>query len=191
MALTPLAAAVLGLLTEHPMHPYEMFQLLVTRGDIERVKVRPGTLYHTVDRLQKQGLVRAIGTDRAGNRPERTTYELTDEGQVELQSWVREAVAQPVNEFPAFRLAVAEMHNLPAAEVMDLIEVRISRLRAEELIVRDAFERTAGRDVPERFVLDLDFEAAALVAQREWLERLLRRLRSGDIDWPAAEPSKP
>ncbi len=189
MALTTLAVAVLGLLTEHPMHPYEMFQLLVTRGDIQRVKVRPGTLYHTVDRLQKQGLVRAIGTDRAGNRPERTTYELTDDGSVELQAWVREAIAQPVNEFPAFRVAVAEMHNLPADEVMDLVEVRISRLRAEEQLARDAFTRTAGRDVPERFVLDLDFEVTTHAAERAWLEGLLGRLQRGEIEWPGADPS--
>lgn len=189
MALSALAVAALGLLTERPMHPYEMFQLLIARGDDQRVKVRPGTLYHTVDRLREHGLVRATGTERAGNRPERTTYEITQDGRAELQQWVRSAIAVPQNEFPTFRVAVAEMHNLPAAEAIALMERRIAQLRGDEATMTEALTRTAARTVPERFVMDLDYERATLAAERTWLEHLIRRIRERDIDWP--DPTGP
>jgi DNA-binding PadR family transcriptional regulator len=75
--LTPLGVSVLALLRERPMHGYEMFQTLTTRRDHRIVKVRPGSLYHVVARLAEHGLIRPSGTGRAGNRPERTTFEIT------------------------------------------------------------------------------------------------------------------
>ena len=59
--LTPLAVAALALLAERPSHPYEMYQTLVQRSEDRLVKVRPGSLYHTVDRLEAHGFVRATG----------------------------------------------------------------------------------------------------------------------------------
>ena len=52
--LTPLAISVLALLNERPMHAYEMYQLLLSRHNNRIVKVRPGSLYHTVERLAGQ-----------------------------------------------------------------------------------------------------------------------------------------
>ena len=67
------------------MHPYEMYQLSLQRRDHRLVKIRPGTLYHAVRRLGESGLVAALGTEREGNRPERTTYEITDAGRDQLR----------------------------------------------------------------------------------------------------------
>lgn len=82
--LTPLAMAALALLAERPMHPYEMYQTLIHRSEDRIVKVRPGSLYHTVARMADQGLARVTGTEREGNRPERTTYEITERGHLAL-----------------------------------------------------------------------------------------------------------
>ena len=94
-ALTPLGISALALLAERPMHPYEMYQLLMERSEDRVVKVRPGSLYHTVDRLAGQGYVRATGTGRAGNRPERTTYEITATGRSRTRSCASHTAPQP------------------------------------------------------------------------------------------------
>ena len=73
MTLTPLAISALALLNERSMHPYEMYQLLLERHEDRIVRVTPGSLYRTVDRLTADGLAEATGTGREGNRPERTT----------------------------------------------------------------------------------------------------------------------
>ena len=56
-SLAPIAILILGLLAERPMHPYEMFQLTIDRREDRLLKVRPGTMYHTVDRLSAQELI--------------------------------------------------------------------------------------------------------------------------------------
>ena len=53
--LAPQAILVLGLVAERPMHPYEMFQTTIEREEDRLTKIRPGTLYHTVDRLAADG----------------------------------------------------------------------------------------------------------------------------------------
>ena len=120
MALTPLGVTILGLLCERTMHPYEMYQLAAARrGRV--VKIRPGSLYHTVSRLEGEGLVRTTGTDRAGNRPERTMYEITDTGREALVHRVSDMLATPVHEYPQFPLALAEAHNVDARTVVELL----------------------------------------------------------------------
>ena len=54
VSLTPLGITVLGLLSERTMHPYEMYQLAAARRGDQLVKIKPGSLYHTVTRLEKQ-----------------------------------------------------------------------------------------------------------------------------------------
>src|SRR5512133_945378 len=110
--LTPLAVTTLGLLTEGPMHPYDIVQTLLHRHEDRNVKIRPGSLYHTVDRLAAVGDVRPVGTDRDGRRPERTTYEITPSGRERLRRRVTEMLATPVHEYPELPVAIAQAHAL-------------------------------------------------------------------------------
>lgn len=183
MALTGLAVAALAMLVERPMHPYEMFQTMVARGEDSIVKVRPGSLYHAVDRLADAGLVRATGTERAGNRPERTTYEVTDEGRAAFADWVREGLRVPAEEFPRFPHAIGEAHILPREEVAALLSVRIAKLEADRQFLRSVIGQTAAAGKEERLLLDLPYREAVLTAEIAWLTELVSRLRTGDIAW--------
>jgi PadR family transcriptional regulator len=75
--LSSLGISVLALLRARPMHGYEMFRTLVERHADRIVKVRPGSLYHVVDRLTEEKLIRRAGTARDGKRPERAIFEIT------------------------------------------------------------------------------------------------------------------
>jgi DNA-binding PadR family transcriptional regulator len=191
MPIGPLAVAAIGLLLERPMHPYEMHQLLLARSEDRLVKVRPGSLYHAIDRLNEEGLVRALGTQREGNRPERTTYEVTPAGVAAMHDWVRSCLREPVNEYPRFPLALGEAHNLPGAEVAVLLEERLAALRADDRLLADSKARVASQEVDERYWVDVPYLRALLAAEIDWLERLVTRLRSGTIVWPdPAGPSR-
>src|SRR6478735_1352117 len=65
----PLALAVLALLWERPMHPYEMSMTLRERRKDESVKLNFGSLYSVVDSLVKHGLIEAAST--GGDRSHR------------------------------------------------------------------------------------------------------------------------
>lgn len=180
MVLTPLAVTILGLLNERTMHPYEMYQLADTRRG-RLVKIRPGSLYHTVNRLEAERLVRTTGTDRAGNRPERTMYEITDSGRDALGRRVSDMLAAPAREYPQFPLALAEAHNLESGAVVDLLRERLGRLDQE---IDELVASADGNEAPPRiFSLGNEYLLTVARAERDWLRALVSDIDSGTLSW--------
>lgn len=189
--LTPLGISVLALLVEEPMHPYEMYQLLRKRRNDRIVKVRPGSLYHTVERLARQGLVEATGTEREGNRPERTTYEVTPEGRRLLEQRVAELIESVVYEFPIFPVALSEMHSLTRREAT----IRLNR-RADELdaLIEDtdaAVTVAQSNGVLEAYWISADYLRTMFAAERDWIRTTINRLESKELPWPRTTKSRP
>lgn len=182
-AVTPLGIAVLALLEERPMHPYEMFQLLIARREDVLVKVRPGSLYHTVARLAEQQMVQADGVDRDGNRPERTTYRITEGGRTALRARIAEIVRYPAPEYPMFPVALAELHNLPLAEVIALLRERVGHLEADRADVATMITWADERRVPRRYVVTLPYLHAMLDAEIAWVNGFLDELAGGAMPW--------
>lgn len=186
--VTPLAISVLALLEERPMHPYEMYQLLIARHEDLLVKVRPGSLYHTVARLAVQELVRSEGVDREGNRPERTTYRITESGREALRSRIAELLRSPAREFPVFPVALAEAHNLPRPDVVALLRERVEKL-SEDLAEVAMMCRWAGEhSVPRRFWIVLPYLQATVTAEIAWVENLISELDSDEMEWEEFDP---
>jgi DNA-binding PadR family transcriptional regulator len=183
VSLTPLAVSGLALLCERPMHPYEMYRLMMDRRGDRVVKVRPGSLYHAVDRLAADALVEAVGTDRDGGRPERTTYRITEAGRTAMQDWIRALLEEPVNEFPSFPVALAEAHNLPRAEAARLLTARVRRLE-EQLAEVESVLAARGDQVAEAFLLYGHYYVEMTRAERDWLRKLVARLESKELEWP-------
>lgn len=181
--LTPLAVVVLALLDERPMHPYEMYQLMVQRAEDRIVKVNPGSLYHSVDRLVSHELVRSTGTTREGNRPERTTYAITERGEQALSAAVTALLQLPVAEYPHFPVGIAEAHHLPKETVLRLLEERATALRADLEVLDAGLERVRVTGVERRYWLDLDYQRAVRHTDVQWVERLLDDLRGDRIPW--------
>ncbi|WP_336671213.1 PadR family transcriptional regulator [Tsukamurella sp. USMM236] len=183
-ALTPLAIAALALLTERDMHPYEMFTTMTERREDLVVKLRAGSLYHCVNRMAEDGLVTEIGTDRDGNRPERTTYAITAAGRERLQDTVAALLAEPAEEYPSFPLAVSEAHNLDRDRVRGLFAARLSRLEADVAAMREGHARALGH-AAEVHLLDLDYLIAMRTAEADWLRRTVERLDDETLEWKA------
>jgi DNA-binding PadR family transcriptional regulator len=186
--VTPLGIAVLALLAERPMHPYEMYRLLLERHEDRRVKVRPGSLYHTVARMAELDLVEAVGTERDGGRPERTTYRITDAGRDALAERIRTLLATPVNEYPQFPVALGEVHNLPRHEVVELLTVRIRRIEAELAESAMLLRAAAERQVEDAYLLAAHYQRELLTTELEWLTELIARLERKELRWPSEDP---
>ena len=186
--LTPLGVIVLALLREADMHPYEMMRLLRRRRADRLVPLANGTLYHTVGRLERAGLIEQIGVDRDGNRPERTTYSVTDAGTAAIAEWVRAELPRldrPIE----IRVAIAEVHNLDRFEATRLLRQRLQVLLAERAEYADSRATVDARGVPAQFVLELGLRERLLDAEAEWLSDLVDRLESGDIPWGELDPT--
>jgi len=183
MKLTPLAVSVLSLLGERPMHPYEMYSVMLSRHEDALVKVRPGSLYHAVERLERDGLVKSLGTDRPTGRPERTVYEVTPEGHDAMLDWVRSGLRQWQLEYPQFPLALALANNLPADSVVGLLEEYRRSLDAEVAEMKAAIDELKRRQLPEVHWLETDYLLAVRLAERAWIAATIERLTTGDLSW--------
>lgn len=177
--LTPLGISVLALLRERPMHGYEVFQTLVQCQGDRIVKVRPGSLYHVVDRLTEQKLIRRAAITRDGNRPERVIYEITDAGAEALGERVRELVANPGDEFPQFLAALAAIESLDLGAAVTAVDDRMGALeaRAAEIMAL----QDAGVTSVTGYLVAFDYLLSAMQAELSWLRGFADLLRSGRL----------
>jgi DNA-binding PadR family transcriptional regulator len=104
-------ATVLALLTERPMHGYEMIQELDSRtGGIWRPS--PGSIYPTLQLLEDEGLIVA---EESGGRKR---FTLTEAGQAEAQE---AAASPPWNEFGDETVSQAQDFRDAAFGIMDAL----------------------------------------------------------------------
>ena len=180
--LTPMGVMVLALLREGDMHPYEMARLMHARRDERLLAITKGTLYHTVARLQRAGLLAEVGTDREGNRPERTTYTLTAAGLDAVTAWVRRELTR-IDRPSDFRIALAEAHNLERAEVLECLRIRRAALAETHAQHRDGLRAARDRGVPEQVLVEFERAEALQEAELRWLDALLARLEASAFPW--------
>jgi len=184
---TPPSLVVLSLLAERPMHPYEMKTLMRERGHDFVVKLRGGSVYDTVERLLRDGLIETVETSKEGRRPERTVYAITDAGRDELRAWLADLLSHPVNEYPQFTAALAFVLVMgDAQEVISLLKLRMTALEAE-LAGGDSMLRSmVEQEIPRIFGIELEYTQAMRRAELEWVRQLIDGLKAGDL-WPDIE----
>jgi DNA-binding PadR family transcriptional regulator len=188
--ITGLGFMILSLLREGDMHPYEMMRLMRQRHDDRFVAISNGTFYHTVGRLERLGLVDEVGVERSGNRPERTTYALTDAGRETVVDWVRREL--PGIDRPAeFRVALAEAHHLRRDEVVALLRTRRDALAELHEMQVEARREAREKDVPRQFILEVEREDAMLAAEMTWLEGIITALEEHAFPWGVDELDGP
>ncbi|MEU4803776.1 PadR family transcriptional regulator [Actinosynnema sp. NPDC023587] len=177
----PLALAVLGLLRERDMHPYEMASTLRERHQEGSVRLTYGSLYTVVDALRSHGFIDAAGTTREGNRPERTVYALTDTGRAELHDWLRDLIAVPAKEYPRFEAGVALIGLLPPDEAAALCERRATALDEHITALDTVKTDLAALGLPQLARIELDYRQAVLRAERDWTRWFAEAARAGTL----------
>jgi len=183
---SPLALAILGLLEEEPMHTYRMQQLIKARHKDDVVNVRSrASLYQTIDRLERDGLVAVHGMSRLAGRPERTIYALTDAGRATFVRWLREMLASPAREFPEFPAAIAHLPLLAPDDALRQFERRAEALTAEVEQIEDGIALGEAAALPRLFLLEVEHALAVQRAELAWVRSLVDDLRAGRLTWSA------
>src|SRR4051812_34868572 len=172
----PLALAVLALLFERPMHPYEMAATLRHRNKEESIRLNYGALYTVVEQLQRRAYIVPRETVRAGRYPERTVYALTDAGDAELHDWMRELLSTPTKEYLQFEAGLALLPVLPPEEVSGLLTRRLSLLDEELSRLEAELNVAAAHDLPALFLVESEYRRVLLEAERGWVADLVRRM---------------
>jgi DNA-binding PadR family transcriptional regulator len=175
-----LALSLLSLLAQQPMYPYEMAQTLRSRGKDKNFAINWGSLYTVVKNLEKYGFIEETHTDREGRQPERTTYQITDQGRAELTDWLSELLSVPEDEHGGFVTALSEGGIMPPDDVIRLLTQRLSTLDEDNAAHQADLELWSQR-LPRVLLVESEYQLAMRVAQAQWLRGLLTELTEGTI----------
>ena len=178
-----LGLVVLGLLAEEPMHVYRMQRLIESYGKQRVVNVRSrASLYQTIERLTRLGLVEVRETVRTEGRPDRTIYTITDRGRELATEWLREMLRETGNDYPEFVAAVSMMFALTPEDARAQLEQRAEALEAELADVDAAFGMAPG-GLPRLFLVEEEYRKVVLEAQVSWIRSIVDDLKRGRLTW--------
>lgn len=178
----PLALAVLVSLRERPMHPYEVATTLRIREKQRSVKLNYGALYGVVESLRKRGLIEPKEKERSGRLPERTIYQLTEAGRMEVNDWLGDLLSTPAMEYPQFVAALSFMPALPPEQVLSLLQERLHHLKLDDAQAGATRELIQKEGLPRLFWIDEDYRSRLRATEIDFVRGLVRDIESGQLD---------
>ena len=188
MTMKPAQRSSLGLLVlwqlvEEPMHVYRMQRLFEERGKDRVVNVRSrASLYQTIERLVRLGLVEVRETIRTEGVPDRIVYAITEDGREVAGDWLREMLRTTGAEFPEFIVAVSMLFGLDPEDARGQLEVRAEGLAAQ-LAETEAAVASAPEGLPRLFMLEEEYRRTLLEAELAWVRGVIDDMRAGRLTW--------
>lgn len=166
---------VLGLLRMQDMHGYQIAEVIESHfGD--SVHVKKPTMYDTLKKLEAERLVDSR-EEQEGNRPPRTVYSTTEEGEAEFLRLLRESVTEYTPPHAFGDVGLLFLDALPAPEAAQLLSERRDALTADSVSPPDEDPHGGA------MAIAADRLAYHVRAEVEWLDDTLARLqatRDGD-----------
>jgi DNA-binding PadR family transcriptional regulator len=180
---SPLALSVLELLDEEPMHPYEMATRMRIRHHDEFIRLNFGTLYHTVEVLERNGWIVPLEREKEGRRPERTIYQLAEAGREVLKGTLADLLRRPQKEYPQFAAGLMFMHHLPAEDAAGHLRERAEALDGKIAKFEIVLSELLREGVSRLSLIEVEHKIAMLDAERTWVRKLEGEISSGKLEW--------
>ena len=174
--------AILALLREKPMHPYQMQSLLHERHQDEILVLKRGSLYHAINRLLRARLIEAVSSSREGRRPERTTYRILPAGRRQLVASLREMVGTPKREPSDFLASLNFIVYLTPEVATRHLDERAASLEKEIHAIESGLQGALAL-VGRIHLLEIEYLLAMRQAELAWVRVIVGQLRSGNLTW--------
>jgi DNA-binding PadR family transcriptional regulator len=180
---SPSGLTVLALLSAGPLHPYGMQRLIKTWGKDQVVNIgQRANLYKTIRRLHEAGLIAVRNTERTQQYPERTVYELTDEGRRAGMRWLEDMLATPRKEYPAFPAALSFAMLLEPEQVTRILSQRLGAVY-DRLAELDSQLQDEHHQLPRIGLIETEYQRAVTDAEARWLGSVIDDINSGRLSW--------
>jgi DNA-binding PadR family transcriptional regulator len=164
------------------MHPYELQSIIKLTHKDDFLHLNPGSLYNSIERLLKAGLIEVAQTVRSGRRPERTVYRITRKGSHEASQWLKELLKTPSADSNWFFAALSFLPALQPAEVSRQLQKRVAVLQDQIRRQQEVLATITPR-VGRLNLIELEFSVALRSAELRWIEGIVAELNSGDFHW--------
>ncbi|MFI0715493.1 PadR family transcriptional regulator [Streptomyces inhibens] len=172
---------VLGAVRQHGRaHGYQVRNDLEYWGAHEWSNAKPGSIYHALKQMAKQGLLRAhdLAPSTAGGPP-RTEYELTAAGEAEFFALLRAALAQPDQKVDMLSAAIGFVVDLPRDEAVALLKERVRALREWRSTVTEYYTPEEGPGQLGHIGEIMNMWVHSADSGAEWTRGLIERIEGG------------
>jgi DNA-binding PadR family transcriptional regulator len=158
-----------------PLHGHQIRQQAQSDRAEIWTDIKVGSVYGALKRLANEGLVREVRTERVGNRPERTVFEITPEGNRALAALRFAALSELGWHNDPFDLALAQSRDIAEEDLEQIVANRLAGLRVRVGSLRHQAE------VANPYVNEAERMVMAHLVERaegevSWHEELAARL---------------
>ncbi|MEU6015127.1 PadR family transcriptional regulator [Streptomyces sp. NPDC047515] len=161
-------------------HGYQVRNDLEYWGAHEWSNAKPGSVYHALKQMAKQGLLIAHETapSTAGGPP-RTEYEITERGNEEYLALLRAALTSYDQKLDVLSAGLGGIVDLERAEVVALLKERVAGLAAWRASVTEYYTPEAGPGSLGHIGEIMNMWVHSADAGAEWTRGLIARIEGG------------
>ncbi|MGW1182795.1 PadR family transcriptional regulator [Streptomyces drozdowiczii] len=168
---------VLGAVRQHGRaHGYQVRNDLEYWGAHEWSNAKPGSVYHALKQLAKQGMLLAheVAPSTAGGPP-RIEYEITERGTEEYLALLRASLTSYDQKMDVLSAGIGFIVDLERSEAVSLLRERLAHLAAWRTDVTDRYTPGSAGHIGE--IMNMWVHAAD--AGAEWTRGLIERIEGG------------
>ncbi|MEV0491355.1 PadR family transcriptional regulator [Streptomyces atratus] len=172
---------VLGAVRQHGRaHGYQVRNDLEYWGAHEWSNAKPGSVYHALKQMAKQGLLIAheIAPSTAGGPP-RTEYEITEKGTGEYLSLLRAALTSYDQKMDVLSAGIGFIVDLERSEAVALLKERVAGLAAWRASVTEYYTPEDGPESLGHIGEIMNMWVHSADAGAEWTRGLIERIEGG------------
>ncbi|MFK0025205.1 PadR family transcriptional regulator [Streptomyces sp. NPDC090798] len=172
---------VLGAVRQHGRaHGYQVRNDLEYWGAHEWSNAKPGSIYHALKQMAKQGLLHAheIAPSTAGGPP-RTEYEITDKGTEEYFTLLRRSLTAYDQKPDILSAALGFMVELGRAETLELLQDRVRAIEEWRKSVTGYYTPEDGPGQLGHIGEIMNFWVHSADSGAQWTRGLIERIQGG------------
>lgn len=181
---------VLGAVRQHGRaHGYQVRNDLEYWGAHEWSNAKPGSIYHALKQMAKQGLLHAHETapSTAGGPP-RTEYEVTDRGTEEYLALLRRSLTDRDQKPDVLSAALGFMVDLDRAEVLELLRERVRAIEEWRTSVTGYYTPEDGPGQFGHIGEIMNFWVHSADSGARWTRGLIERIEGGAYTFAGEGP---
>ncbi|MGW4050326.1 PadR family transcriptional regulator [Streptomyces sp. NPDC004779] len=172
---------ILGAVRQHGRaHGYQVRNDLEFWGAHEWSSAKPGSIYHALKQMAKQGLLIAheVAPSTAGGPP-RVEYEINDKGTEEYFALLREALTSHEQKADVLSAGIGFMVDLPRDEAVALLRRRIAGLEEWRASVTEYYTPEDGPGQLGHIGEIMNMWVHSADAGAQWTRGLIERIEGG------------
>ncbi|MFD8008764.1 PadR family transcriptional regulator [Streptomyces sp. NPDC058955] len=172
---------ILGAVRQHGRaHGYQVRNDLEYWGAHEWSNAKPGSIYHALKQMAKQGLLIAheVAPSTAGGPP-RVEYEINDKGTEEYFTLLREALSSHEQKTDVLSAGIGFIVDLPRDEAVALLRKRIAGLEQWRSAVTEYYTPEEGPEQLGHIGEIMNMWVHAADSGAEWTRGLIERIEGG------------